>query len=72
MNGRGLCVYCREPVFGRCARELTSAWEVERSAGGAHAVSGPKSYSGRIAHTVCHESHVRVERSGLVGQESLL
>jgi hypothetical protein len=72
MNGRGSCLYCGNPVFGRCARELSSAWEIERMAGGAHAVSGPKVYSGRIAHTVCHESAQRVERAGLKGQESLL
>lgn len=72
MAGRGPCVYCGEPVYGRCARELSGAWEIERSAGGAHAVSGPKTYSGRVAHTVCHESALRVDRAGLRGQGSLL
>jgi hypothetical protein len=72
MNARGLCIYCGAPVFGRAARELTSAWEIERAAGGAHAVSGPKTYSGRIAHTHCQESHALRERKGLRGQESLL
>jgi hypothetical protein len=72
MRGRGVCIYCGNPVYGRCARELTLAWETERAGGGAHAISAPKTYSGRIAHTVCHESAVRTERLGLVGQESLL
>jgi hypothetical protein len=69
---QGLCVFCGEPVRGKCARELSSAWEVDRGAGGANAVRGPgKRYSGRVAHPVCHESALRMERSGLVGQAGL-
>jgi hypothetical protein len=70
---RGVCVHCGEEVRGHAARELSTAWEVERGAGGANQVSGPKAYSGRVAHPVCHESAVRMTRSGLnAGQESLL
>lgn len=70
---RGLCARCSEPVRGACARELDHAWELERSGGGAHAVHGPdKRFTGRVMHPVCHSSAIALERSGLVGQESML
>ena len=70
---RGVCVHCGEEVRGRAARQLSSAWEVERGAGGANQITGPKAYSGTVAHPVCHESALRMARSGLsAGQGSLL
>lgn len=70
---RGECVFCGDPVRGRCARELSSAWEVERSQGGANMITGPKQYSGRVAHTVCQNGKAMAERAGVMeGQESLL
>jgi hypothetical protein len=70
---RGECVFCGKPVRGHAARELSVAWEVERHAGGANKITGPKEYSGRIAHPVCQSARATAERSGLsADQESLL
>lgn len=70
---RGECLFCGQPVRGHCARELSSAWEVERHAGGANKITGPKTYSGRIAHPVCQSTRAAAERTGVgAEQESLL
>jgi hypothetical protein len=56
-----------------CARELSSAWEVERAQGGANKVTGPKEYSGVVAHTWCLDAANLKERAGIAaGQESLM
>lgn len=68
---RGYCTYCGGGVYGRAARELTSCWEIERAGGGANQISGPKTYSGKIAHPHCQEVHAKTERKGLRGQEAM-
>lgn len=69
----GPCAFCGEPVTGKPTREVAHAWEPGRLAGGGNAVQGPdRRYTGRVAHPVCHASALRLENSGLVGQESLL
>ena len=61
-------MFCDGDVRGNCARELSLAWEIERLAGGANKVTGPKEYSSRIAHIQCQERH----RKGREGQGTLL
>ena len=70
---RGSCAVCGQEVRGACARELSHAWELERSGGGAHAVQGPeKEHTGRVMHLMCHSTALFRERRGLAeGQEQL-
>jgi hypothetical protein len=70
---RGKCVFCDDDVRGYAARELSSAWEVERAQGGANKVTGPKEFSGKVAHTWCLDAANLKERSGIAAtQESLM
>ena len=70
---RGECVFCDGEVRGQCARELSSAWEVERAQGGANMITGPKEYSGKVAHTACLDAANMRERAHVAPtQETLL
>jgi hypothetical protein len=70
---RGECVFCDGEVRGQCARELSSAWEVERAQGGANMITGPKEHSGRVAHTYCLDAaNLRIRAGVAPTQDSML
>jgi hypothetical protein len=68
MTQRGVCQYCRLPVYTteRAAFPVTG-WEVERTEGGANRILDRKRTANMIAHAKCAEHHAKYG-----AQESML